>query len=85
MTEVPLVPLEETYPDSFIIMIGEGKDRVHIPMERTTITGCAVCAFLRKIAPYVRTSNIINVMHSLEQPEYVPPSILHTQWSDIVF
>jgi hypothetical protein len=48
---------------AFIIRLDPG---IQIPMEQTLITGCALCAMLRKVMPYLPNSSVDDSLQSLE-------------------
>jgi hypothetical protein len=52
--------------ESFVLSIARGNERVLVPFETATIAGCGLCAFLRKIAHYMRKPGAIRLIASME-------------------
>jgi hypothetical protein len=51
---------------SFVLVVNTGNKTVLMPMEKTTISGCALCALLSGIARYLNNEAVIIRLGSME-------------------
>jgi hypothetical protein len=51
---------------SFVLVVNTGNKTVLMPMEKTTISGCALCALLSGIARYLNNRSVIIRLDSME-------------------